>query len=269
MKKVIPYILAIGLALFVLLPFLWMFSTAVKPLKETFSWPPYLIPHDWSLENFPISVQRSNAIRALLVSSIYTVGCIVLYLIVASLAGYGFAKYKFPGDSILFLLVLGTVIIPIEVIIAPLFMLLKSLGWVNTFHGMILPRVVEPFGIFLLRQHFKTIPDDFLDAARIDGCSEFGILWKVVLPLSLPPLTVTGLFMFLWRWNELLWPLVVGSGEAQRTIQVAIALFQHEWFVEWNYLMALCVIAIIPILILFILLQRYFIQGVVMSGLKG
>ncbi|MBC7217197.1 MAG: carbohydrate ABC transporter permease [Candidatus Caldatribacterium sp.] len=261
------YWILVVLSVSTVFPFFWMFSSSLKPLREVYTWPPTLIPRELHLSNFREAFERSNFIRALINSSLYTGGCIALYVPISLLAAFGFAKYRFKGDSLLFMLVLAAVMIPIEAVIVPLFGLLLRMRWVGTLQGLVIPRVVEPFGIFLLRQHFKTIPDDLLDAARIDGCSELGILWRVMLPLSLPPLAVIVVFMFIWRWNELLWPLVIG-GNAIRTIQPAIALFKYERFVEWNLLMALCAIAVIPVLVLFFTLQRYFVEGVVKSGLK-
>jgi ABC-type glycerol-3-phosphate transport system permease component len=267
--KILFYALAVLLALFIFLPFFWMFSTAVKPLDEAYSIPPTLFPRDFSPENFPIAFERAQALRAFFVSALYAVGCVSLYVVVAALAGYAFARYHFTGKNLLFVLVLATLMIPIEVNLLPLYRLLKSLGWLNSFAGLILPRVVEPFGIFLFRQHFQTIPDEYVDSARIDGCRELSILWRIILPMSIPPVVVACLFMFLWRWNELLYPLVIATSNRMRTVQVVISLFVRERYVEWNFQMALCVSAILPILILFVAIQKYFVQGVVLSGMKA
>jgi len=267
--KALRYLLAALLALFIFTPFLWMFSTSIKPLGEVYGIPPTLLPQVFSPENYLIAFQRSQAPRAFFVTVVYAVGCVVLYLFIAALAGYAFARYNFAGKNLLFILVLATLMIPIEVNLLPLYRLLKGLGWLNTFPGLILPRVVEPFGVFLFRQHFQTIPDEYTDSARIDGCRELGIFWRIMLPLSVPPTIVAGLFMFLWRWNELLWPLVISTGNRMRTIQTVISLFVRERYVEWNFQMALCVAAILPIFVLFISIQKYFVQGVVLSGIKA
>jgi ABC-type glycerol-3-phosphate transport system permease component len=250
-------------------PFLWMFSSSLKSVHETFSIPPRLIPEELRFDNFVEVFSRVDVLRSLANSAIYALGSVALYLVIAPLAGYALAKYTFPGRQLIFLAVLATMMIPIEVLLVPLFKLLINLRWLNTYHGLILPRVVEPFGIFLLKQHFSTIPDDYLDAARIDGCSEFGIFRRIMIPLSSGPLAVTGLFMFTWRWNELLWPLIVANRHEMHTIPVGIAMFIREWYVEWNYLFALCTVAIVPIIILFICLQKYFMEGAIMSGIKG
>jgi ABC-type glycerol-3-phosphate transport system permease component len=267
--KILKYFIVILFAIFIFLPFLWMFSTSIKHLSEVYSIPPNLVPKNFSPENYIVAFTRTKALRAFFVSTVYSFGCVILYLFIAALAGYAFARYHFPGKNILFLMVLATLMIPIEVNIVPLYRLLKKLGWLNTFQGMILPRVVEPFGIFLMRQHFQTIPNDYVDSARIDGCTEFGIFRKVMLPMSIPPIITAGLFMLLWRWNELLWPLIISTSSHMRTIQAAISLFVLERYTEWNYLMALCVVAIIPMFALFILIQKYFIKGLVITGLKG
>jgi alpha-1,4-digalacturonate transport system permease protein len=264
---IITYLILLVLAVSTIFPFFWMFSTSLKPLKEVYTLPPSLIPQEVRIENFLEAFERVNFTQALINSVVYVALCIAFYIPISALAAYSFAKYRFKGDTLLFLLVLGALMVPLEATIVPIFTILLKLKWIGTYQGLVLPRVVEPFGIFLLRQHFKTIPNDLLDASRIDGCSELGILFKIMLPLSIPPLVVMVIFMFIWRWNELLWPLVVG-GNAIRTIQPAITLFKYERFVEWNLLMALCVIAVIPILILFFSLQKYFIEGVVNTGLK-
>jgi ABC-type glycerol-3-phosphate transport system permease component len=267
--KVFRYALATLLALFIFVPFLWMFSTSMKPLREAYSIPPTLVPQDFAPENYPVAFQRAQAGRAFIVSALYAAGCVVLYLVLAALAGYAFARYQFFGKNALFLLVLATLMIPIEVNLLPLYRILKTLRWLNTFPGLILPRVVEPFGIFLFRQHFSTIPEEYVDSARIDGCRELTIFRRIMLPMSVPPVIVVCLFMFLWRWNELLYPLVICTSNEMRTIQVVISLFVRERYVEWNYQMALCVAAIVPILVLFVTIQKYFVQGVVLQGLKA
>jgi ABC-type glycerol-3-phosphate transport system permease component len=267
--RTVYYLLAVLLALAIFLPFLWMFSTSIKPLREVYSIPPTVIPRDFAPENYPIAFQRAAALRAFFVTAVYALGCVVLYLFVAALAGYAFARYRFYGKNLLFILVLATLMIPIEVNLLPLYRLLKSIRWLNSFQGLILPRVVEPFGIFLFRQHFQTIPDEYVDSARIDGCRELTIFRRIMLPMSTPPVIVACLFMFLWRWNELLYPLVICTSNLMRTIQVVISLFVRERYVEWNFQMALCVAAILPILILFIAIQKYFVQGVVLTGMKG
>lgn len=256
------------LAISVIFPFFWMFSSSLKPLREVYTWPPTLIPKEVRFQNYPEAFEKVNFSRALLNSALYVLLCIIFYVPISALAAWGFAKYQFKGSNLLFLLVLGAIMVPLEATIVPLFIILSKFKWIETIQGLVLPRIVEPFGIFLLRQHFKTIPDDLLDASRIDGCSELGILFRIALPLSIPPLIVIVIFMFIWRWNELLWPLVIGGG-AVRTIQPAIALFKYEHgFVEWNYLMALCVIAVIPVMLLFLFLQKYFVEGAISSGLK-
>lgn len=269
MAKFVSYFLAILICLIILLPFLWMFSTAIKPLNETFQIPPRLIPKVLKLANFALALKRSHGMTAILNSALYVVGCLSAYLIVASLAGFAFAKYSFRGKEMLFVLVLATVMVPIEGIVVPLFIIMKNWGWINTYQGLIIPRIIEPFGIFLLRQHFETIPNDFIDSARMDGSSELGILTRVMMPLSRAVFLVTALFMFLWRWNDLLWPMVIGQNQKMITIQVAISLFHHGDYIEWNLIMAMCVIGTIPGTVLFVLMQKFFIQGVMMSGLKG
>ncbi len=267
-KDVLIYLIIGIMTLVIVLPFLWMLSTAFKPVPETFNWPPTILPTKWMFENFLITWQRGHVPTALLTSAMYAGGVTSLYILITVPAGFGFAKYRFPFRSVLFIIVLSTMMIPIEVIIVPLFMMLSDWRWVGSYQGLIIPRIVHGFGIFLLRQHMQTIPNELIDAARSDGLSEIGILMRIIVPLSKATIGVTALFMFMWKWNELLWPLIIGQSE-MKTIQVAIALFIQESYAEWNYLMMMVIIGILPLLLMYIGLQRYFVRGVALSGLKG
>jgi len=269
MNKIITYGLLVIISLVMIFPFLWMFSTSVKPQAEVFSVTPHLIPREFKWENFIYVWERAHLGRIFKNTLIYAGGSLLLSLIVCTTTAFGFAKYNFFGKNILFLLIIMTIMVPMESLMVPLFLILKQFNMLNTYHGLILPRIVEPFAIFLLRQHFSSIPNDLLDAARIDGTSEWGILTRIVIPLSKPVLTVVALFIFLWRWNELLWPLIVATKQEFYTFQVAVASFQQDLYIEWNYLMAAVFFSVIPLMFLFIYAQRYFVKGVTLSGLKN
>ena len=268
-KTLIIHTLVVVVLLVALFPFIWMISTAFKAPDEVFSIPPNLIPNKIGIKNFTKVFPQVDFIRLFINSTIYALGSTVLYLFIIAPAGYVLAKYNFRGKKIIFICILASMMIPVEVLIVSLFQLLVKLGWLNTYIGMILPRVVDPFGIFLLRQHFLTIPTDYIYAGRIDGCSEFGIFQKIMLPMASSTLAVAGIFMFTWRWNELLWPLIAANKVEMHTLQVGISLFIKEWYVEWNYMFAFCLLSILPIIILFIFLQKYFVKGVIMTGIKG
>ena len=260
----------IVLALVMIFPFLWMVAASLKPLSELLTWPPRILPQKWLLENYVIAFKSAQFGRAMMNSIIYSGGVTILCLIVSLLAAFGFAKYRFLGRDVLFVLVLITIMFPIELTLVPLYIILKDLHWLNTFHGLIVPRVAQGFGIFLLRQHFTTVPESYLDAVRIDGSSELGIIWRVMIPLSKPTLIIVALFTFLWRWNEVLWPLVAAQTPSMHTIQVALGSFVGDpVYIPWHYLLAGITLASAPTIVLFFCLQKYIIKGIVLSGLKG
>lgn len=250
-------------------PLLWMISSAFKPLGETLLWPPTLLPKVFSPQNYVEAWQAANFTRVLANSFIVSGAATVLSVGVNALAGYGFAKFEFPGRNVLFILVLGTLMVPFQVTMIPLFFIMRDLNLLNTYQGLVLPHVADAFGVFLLRQFMQTIPNEMIEAARIDGASELRIFWRVVLPLCGPALAVLAIFTFMWRWNELLWPLIALSSEDMWTVQLALANFQKEFYVQWHYLMALTSVSIIPILALFLRFQRHFVAGITMTGMKG
>jgi multiple sugar transport system permease protein len=193
----------------------------------------------------------------------------LLNVFFAALTGYGFAKYNFWGKNFLFISILSTLMIPFQAIMVPLFIIVRDFGWLNTYQGLIIPWAISAFGVFLMRQFILSIPNELMDAARIDGDSEFGIFWHVILPLSKTPLVTLAIFTFLDSWNNLLWPLIIITKTDMRTVSLGLTEFQTLHGTAYNLLMAGSTIATIPILLLFIFLQRYFIRGVVLSGLKG
>jgi multiple sugar transport system permease protein/alpha-1,4-digalacturonate transport system permease protein len=255
-------------AIAMLFPIFWMFSIALKPANEIFTPTPQLLPRQVAWGNFAIGWERSHFSSYFFNSLIVALGAVAFSVLFNSMAGFGFAKYRFRGRDALFLLILSALMIPEQVKIVPLYLLMVKIGWVNTFQGLIIPVISQAFGVFLMRQYMTTIPDDLLEAARIDGASEWRIFWQVALPLCVPAIATNTIFQFMWRWNALLWPLIVTRNEKMYTVQLGLALFQADTSVAGGPIMAMALISIIPIVVIFVLLQRYFIQGIALTGLK-
>jgi multiple sugar transport system permease protein len=204
-------------------------------------------------------------INSLLVGGVKT----ILVIFIASLLGYVLGKFKFPGRNVIFILILMLMMVPLQVILIPMFILIKDLGWINSYWGLIIPGILSPYSIFLLRQYMHNIPNELTDAARIDGCSEFGIYWRIVLPLIIPALATVGIIKFMWEWEVFLWPLVVSQSADMFTIPVGISFLCTVHWVRYELVMAANTLAAIPMVIIFIMLQKHIVQGITLSGLKG
>ncbi|KHF41643.1 sugar ABC transporter permease [Halalkalibacter okhensis] len=255
-------------AILFLLPFIWMLSTALKTPAEAVSRDIKVIPDQIMWGNFSEALSTIPFMGYVANSLIVAFFAVLLTVFINCLAGYAFAKYKFKGKNILFFIVLSTLMIPVHIIMVPNFFILKELGWLNSYIGLIVPRAGEAFGLFLARQYIKSIPDELIEASRIDGASEFTIFRKVIVPNIIPLISVLVIFTFMWRWNDLIWPLVVISDKSMYTVQLGLAIAQGEHYIDWNILMSLTFLSIIPILIVFIFFQRYFVQGITHSGMK-
>ena len=275
-------LLAVG-GITMILPFLWMVSTSLKPEEQIFQFPPVWIPSTWEWGNYTEAMQAANFGRYFINTVIYAGAVTMSNLVLCSMAAYAFARLRFRGREVLFILVLGTMMIPAQVTMVPVFIMLKHWplfggndwlgsgghGLLNSYPGLVLPSAVGAFGIFLLRQFFRTLPRELEDAARIDGCSEAGIYWRIILPLSRPALATLGIFTFTATWNEFLWPLLITSKDSMKTLQVGLQVFQTQYTTNWDLLMAGTVVVTIPVLILFLAGQRYFTKGIALSGIKG
>ncbi|MFA5837899.1 MAG: carbohydrate ABC transporter permease [Bellilinea sp.] len=261
-------LILIPAAFVVLVPYLWMFTTSLK-VRGTTGLPPYLFPNVFEFGNYLKAWQAAPFLRYYLNTTIVAISIIASRVVLASLAAYAFAFLRFPGRNLLFLLFLGTMMIPFQATIIPSYLIIRDLQWFNTFQALIVPRMVDAFSIFLLRQAFISIPRDYLDAARLDGCSHWQALWKVVVPLNSSSVVTMGLFAFLFAWNDYLWPLLVANSEQMRTIQLGLQVFAGRYQTEWTYMMAGTVTATLLPLILFLAAQRSFISGLTRSGLKG
>lgn len=254
-------------ALAMLFPFAWMVLTSLKSFQELFDlrW----LPQRPTLENYREVLFSTQFPRwffnSLVVAGVTTVS--VLFF--DSLVGYTLAKLRFPGKNLIFVLILATLMVPTEMLIIPWYVMSVDYGWVNTFWGILFPGLISAFGVFLMRQFFASLPTDLLDAGRIDGLSEFGVFWRVALPLVRPALAALGIFTFLGNWNAFLWPLVIIQTPEMRTLPVGVALFSGEAGTAWHLIMAASSLAVIPVLIVFFIFQRQIIEGVVLTGVKG
>jgi multiple sugar transport system permease protein len=250
------------------LPLVWMLVTSVESLDQTRHFPPTLIPTSIHWSNYRDAWNQAPFGRFFVNSVIVTGTAVLSNLILCSLAGYAFARLRFLGRELLFVALLATLMVPFQVIMIPTFLIVQHLGLVDSLGGLIAPNLVTPFGIFLLRQFFRTLPVDLEEAARIDGCTRLGVLLRVVLPLSLPALATLGIVTFLWTWNDFLWPLIVITSTDQSTVQLGLASFQGAHVTKWNLLMAGNVMALAPMLIVFVGAQRWFVRSLATTGIR-
>jgi multiple sugar transport system permease protein len=252
-------------------PFLWMIDASLMTSPEITRQPPALLPADPQFQNFPRLLEVLPFPRLYLNSLIITGGTVLGVLFTSSIAGFAFAKYQFPGKNVLFYLILATMMIPFFITLIPVFYIIRQLGWINSFQGIIIPGIFSAYGIFLMRQFIAGIPEELLDAARIDGASEPMIYGRIIVPLIRPALATLGTFTFIGSWNSFLWPLLVINDRDMMTVPLglnSLRLFASE-AVNLNLLMAGTVLSVLPTLIIFVLLQRYFIRGIALTGLKG
>jgi ABC-type glycerol-3-phosphate transport system permease component len=261
----------VGLSLIYLLPFAWMISTSLKLDGREISMPPQWIPDPIVWENYYRALTALPMLLFLRNTLIVTVTATALGVIAASLAGYAFGRLRFPGRDLMFGACLSTLMLPGIVTMIPEFLLFKQIGWLDTFLPLIVPWALggHALGVFLFRQHARTIPIDFDEAARVDGAGAFRIWWSIILPLSGPVLATMTILAFIHHWNDFLRPLVFLLDKDLRTLAIGLRLFRSEYLVQWNLLMAASALMLLPILALFFAAQRYFVQGIVMSGLKG
>ena len=267
--SVISHILLIIASFVVLFPFLWMIDTALKPNGQALQSPPTIIPDSIQWGNF-VAAWTYLPFGHFIFNSLLVSCCgTILVLITSSLAAYAFARLRFAGRESIFVAYLGTLIIPQAVLVIPQFMLIRTLGWVNSYQALIVPGAFTAFGTFLLRQFFKGIPLELEESALIDGASRLRILWNIILPLSKSALGVLGLFTFIAFWNNFLWPLIVVNTADMATIPLGLQMFQGQHGTEWSYMMAGATISVIPGAILVILLQRYLVEGITLTGIGG
>ena len=257
-------ILGAGIVVF---PFLWMLFTSLKPFAELFGLT--ILPQEPTLDNYATVLGETAFARWFLNSLIIGVVTTVSVLFFDSLVGYTLAKFEFWGKNFIFVMILSTLMIPTEMLVIPWYVGVVGLNLTDTYLSIMFPGLISAFGVFLMRQFFSTLPDDLIDAARIDGMNEFGVFWRVALPLVRPALASLAIFTFLGHWNAFLWPLVVIQSPEMRTLPVGVALFSGEAGTQWGLIMAASSLAVIPVMIVFAIFQRQIIEGVVLTGMKG
>lgn len=252
----------------VLIPFVWMLSASLRTQGDLLANPMTLWPGQFTWDNYVDVWQRVPFGRQLLNTIGYAGAVTVVSVTLDSLAGYAFARFEFPGRGVLFVVVLVTLMLPIQVTLIPVYQLLSDLGWINTLQGLVVPRMADAFGIFFMRQFFLSLPKDLEDAGRLDGLSELAIWRRIMMPLAWPAVLTLGLFNLLYNWNDLLWPLVVTTEETMRTLPAGLALFKGQHSAEYGLLMAGAMLALLPMIVAFAVVQRRFVEGIATTGLK-
>lgn len=275
MPQLLKIIFLAVLSVIVLLPIIWMVMSSFRTHEEIFkyttlSWELFF-PVEWTLQNYrDIFMDATKPFGRYMLNSLFVAVIVTAFgMLVNAMAAFAFAKLKFPLKGLLFSLFLSTLVIPYEVIMIPQYMLIRDLDWINKYQALIVPQIVWVFGIFLLIQFFSDIPRDILEAARIDGASWFATFMRIVVPAAVPALITLGLITFITQWDAFLWPLIVINDDTRQLIQVAIASFQSLRGISWGKILAATSISSIPIVVIFNFLQRYYVQGVTMSGVKG
>lgn len=270
MHKARTRLIAAGLgfgALLTAFPFVWMVSTSFKPLNEARTYPPRFLPSAVQWESY-LTLFRELSFGRYLVNTVIVVLIGFIGMLLMAMAGYGFAKFRFRGKNAMFLMVLATLMIPVQVTLIPTYLILNAVGLTNTVVGIAMPTLVSAFGIFLFRQFMETLPTELLEAARLDGASEFRTFRSIVLPLSKPILAVQTVLAFVAGWNSFIWPLVIAGQQKNYTLSVGLALLNQQVSVNPPLQMAGASLMVVPIVILFVVLQRYVVEGFTMSGIK-
>jgi multiple sugar transport system permease protein len=266
-----------------LLPFVWMLSTSLKPADQLFTVPPTWIPRTLELDTYVQAMSAGNFGRYAFNSLVLAVANVFTNVLLSAFAGYAFARLKFRGRNVLFVLVLATLMVPYQVTIIPLFVIVRhiplfggndvlgqgGIGWINSYWGLIVPGAVGAFGIFMLRQFFQTLPVELEDAARIDGAGELRIFWQIMLPLATPATATLAIFSFQVGWTAFLWPLLITTTDDMRTVQLGLTVFRQQYSTQWGQLMAATVVATLPVILVFAAGQRLIVRGISFTGLKG
>jgi multiple sugar transport system permease protein len=259
------------LGVFWMVPFLWMVSTSFKGIDEVYAFPPRFLPELLRWSNYVEAWQAIPFTRFFFNSLFVALGTTAAVVLTSSMAGYSFARLRYPGRDLLFLAYLGTIMIPFPVLIIPLFILMRQLGLVDTLAGLILPAAFTAWGTFLMRQFMLSIPREIEEAARMDGASFWRIYVQIILPLSRPVIATLGIFTFLGSWNDFLWPLITISSVENKTLPLGLTMFQSQIPIKtpWQLVMAAATFSVLPVLIVFVLGQKYYVRGIATTGLKG
>jgi len=267
-RKLLLYAIMIVIAGMALAPLGWMVSASFMPTGQSSTFPPPFFPKQFTLDHYVTLFTRMNLARYLFNSAFLAISITVISLVVDSMAGYAFAKYRFRGRESIFKLLISSMVIPAQVTMLPLFLMLNKMGFINTYFGVIIPGMASIFGIFLIRQFALSIPDSYMEAARMDGASDFRIYWSLILPLCKPILITLAIFTFMGTWNDFLWPLIVMTDDSMYTLPVALANLSLEHVQDTELMMTGSVITIAPVLILFAAVQKYYISGIMAGGIK-
>lgn len=268
LRKIGLYLALIAGVILSIFPFYWMFIGATNPSGEIFSIPPNLLPGDHFVENFQNLNENVNIIRVMFNSVAIALIFTFFSVMIASAAGFAFAKYSFKGRDPIFFMLLLAIMIPYHVTLIPLFQLMADLGWLNTYRAVLLPNLAYPFAIFLMRQNMKSIPTSLLEAARVDGAGEFRIFFRVILPIMKPALAAVAIFLFMFQWNNFLWPLVVLGDSDMYTLPVALSSLVGMSRIDYGQIMMGTTLSTLPIMIFFLVLQKQFISGILGGSVK-
>jgi len=261
--------LFLGLSSFIMVaPFIWVFLTSFKPSADIVTETPRLLPAVWTLQNYLELPKVAPFVRFFLNSIIVSGVSTVLVALGSAACGYVFAKYRFRGRDFLFFLVISTILIPLQTYIVPLYLLTWKLGWINSYPGLIFPLIIMSSGIFFLRQNIMSIPDELIDAARVDGASEWRVFLSVILPLSVSPIAAISIVNWVYTWSLFIWPLIVANSTEMFTMELGLMYFQREYAVDYGGIMAACVITLLPVLVVFLIFRTRIIEGVAFTGMK-
>lgn len=266
--SVLAFLAVLAIAAVTLLPYYWMVSSSLKTMANMFAVPIQWIPDPVNWMSYVNAWQAQNFTRYFINSGIVAIAITAGNLLLCSLAGYSLTKFRYKGRGLTFLLILSTMMLPLEVTMVPLFLIVKQLDWLNSYPGLIVPFLVDGFGVFLMRQYMLSIPSDLIDSARIDGASEMRIFWMIIMPLCKPALVALAVFTFREAWDMYIWPLIIVTKDSLRTLPLGISLFMSSYGTSWDQLMAIAVLGTLPMILLFFFLQRAFIQGIAATGLK-
>lgn len=269
MSRFIPYAILTIFAGLTLMPLYWIVVSALQPPSVVLSFPPSLFPSPATWFNFG-QLFNGSRIMTWMTNSLLVTGTVTISnVLLGTLAGYTLAKKIFPGRQMIFWAVISLMLIPSQLTMIPLYALIIRLGWINTYQALIVPALIMPFSIFLMKQFLQTLPSELMDSARIDGCSEWGVFQRVVLPLAKPGMGVLGIFTFMGVWNEFLWPLIVTNRSSMMTLQIGLNSLQNQYYTDYGLLMAGAAVSAAPMIIVFLLFQPYFVKSITIGAVKG
>lgn len=267
--KLVAYVFMTFVALFMLLPFVWMLASSFKPMRDIFAFPPSIVGPRFIIDNYlnifkqyPFALNMWNSFY---IAALFT----ILAVFFCSLAGFAFAKYHFKGKGFLFAFLVATMAIPFETTLVPLYVIFKQLHWIDKHIGLIIPGIANAFGIYFMRQNMLSIPDDLIEAARIDGCGELGIFFKIILPVIRPAMASLGIIFFMNSWNNFLWPLIILKSDTSLTVPVLLRNLSGDIHIPYDLIMAGSVLSVLPLVAIFLIFQRQFISGIMEGAIKG